>query len=107
MITIVYTFSSIANNTKFAGARAPIPLIVVIERITGQLQIASNSTIVEFNLWEIGSYDLELAIFTPLKYIGSNFENSTVGQSRDYIKGVDNAGFIIGTLASLFNQAFL
>jgi lysophospholipase len=30
-----------------------------------------------------------------------------VGRSRDYVKGIDNAGFIIGTLTSLFNQAFL
>jgi lysophospholipase len=56
---------------------------------------------------EIGSYDPELAAFAPLKYVSSNFKNGTVGRSRDCVEGVDNAGFVIGTLASLFNQAFL
>ncbi|KAL9560832.1 hypothetical protein ACKAV7_015149 [Fusarium commune] len=79
-----YTFSSIANDTEFAAVRAPMPLIVAVERTTGQLQIASNSTIIEFNPWEMGSFDPELAAFVPLKYVGSAFQN-----------------------ASLFNQAFL
>ncbi|OBS29607.1 hypothetical protein FPOA_03543 [Fusarium poae] len=104
---LAYTFSSIANDTEFAAARAPIPLIVAIERTTGQLQIASNSTIFEFNPWEMGSYDPELAAFAPLKYVGSDFDNGTVGRNRDCVEGVDNAGFVMGTSASLFNQAFL
>ncbi|RKL35250.1 Lysophospholipase 2 [Fusarium oxysporum] len=102
-----YTFSSIANDTEFAAARAPMPLIVAIERTTGQLQIASNSTIMEFNPWEMGSFDPELAAFAPLKYVGSAFQNGTIGRNGDCVAGVDNAGFVMGTSASLFNQAFL
>jgi len=78
-----------------------------VERATGQLQIASNSTIVEFNPWEMGSYDSELAAFAPLKYVGSDFENGTIRRNRDCVLGVDNAGFVMGTSASLFNPAFL
>uniref|UniRef100_A0A0C4DJH7 Lysophospholipase n=1 Tax=Fusarium oxysporum (strain Fo5176) TaxID=660025 RepID=A0A0C4DJH7_FUSOF len=102
-----YTFSSIANDTEFAAARAPMPLIVAIERTTGQLQIASNSTIMEFNPWEMGSFDPELAAFAPLKYVGSAFQNGTIGRNGDCVAGADNAGFVMGTSASLFNQAFL
>jgi len=78
-----------------------------VERATGQLQIASNSTIVEFNPWGMGSYDSELAAFAPLKYVGSDFENGTIRRNRDCVLGVDNAGFVMGTSASLFNPAFL
>ncbi|EWZ28477.1 phospholipase A2 [Fusarium oxysporum Fo47] len=102
-----YTFSSIANDTEFAAARAPMPLIVAVERTTGQLQIASNSTIIEFNPWEMGSFDPELAAFAPLKYVGSAFQNGTIGRNGDCVAGADNAGFVMGTSASLFNQAFL
>ncbi|KAH7267823.1 lysophospholipase catalytic domain-containing protein [Fusarium redolens] len=102
-----YTFSSIANDTDFANASTPMPIIVAVERVTGQLEIASNSTIVEFNPWEMGSYDPGLAAFAPLKYVGSDFDNGTIKRGRNCIAGVDNVGFVMGTSASLFNQAFL
>ncbi|CEI68175.1 unnamed protein product [Fusarium venenatum] len=102
-----YTFSSVANDTEFAVARAPMPIIVAVERTSGQLQIADNSTIVEFNPWEMGSYDPGLAAFAPLKYVGSDFDNGTIKRGGDCIAGVDNAGFVMGTSSSLFNQAFL
>ncbi|KAJ4167409.1 Lysophospholipase 1 [Fusarium falciforme] len=102
-----YTFSSIANDTEFTEARAPMPLIVAVERTSGQLQIADNSTVVEFNPWEMGSYDPSLGAFAPLKYIGSDFENGTIRRNGDCVAGVDNAGFVMGTSSSLFNQAFL
>ncbi|WKT54000.1 Lysophospholipase, catalytic domain [Fusarium oxysporum f. sp. vasinfectum] len=73
-----YTFSSIANGTDFADAQTPMPIIVAIERTTGQLQIASYSTIVKFNTWEMGSYDPSLSAFPPLEYVGSAFNNGTI-----------------------------
>ncbi|KAF5026368.1 hypothetical protein F66182_1576 [Fusarium sp. NRRL 66182] len=102
-----YTFSSIANDTEFATANAPMPIIVAVERTSGQLQIGGNSTIIEFNPWEMGSYDPELLAFAPLQYVGSDFDNGTIERNGDCIAGVDNAGFVMGTSSSLFNQAFL
>ncbi|GKU13142.1 unnamed protein product [Fusarium langsethiae] len=102
-----YTFSSIANDTAFADARTPMPIIVAIERTTDQIQIATNSTIVEFNPSEMGSYDPALSAFAPLRYIGSSFNNGTLKRGSSCIAGVDNVGFVMGTSASLFNQAFL
>ncbi|WAO82835.1 Lysophospholipase [Fusarium falciforme] len=100
-----YTFSSIANDTEFAQARAPMPIIVAVERTSGQLQIADNSTIIEFNPWEMGSDDPGLAAFAPLRYVGSDFENGTIKRDGECTAGVDNAGFVMGTSSSLFNQA--
>ncbi|EXL67132.1 phospholipase A2 [Fusarium oxysporum f. sp. conglutinans race 2 54008] len=102
-----YTFSSIANDTNFADAQTPMPIIVAIERTTGQVQIATNSTIVEFNPWEMGSYDPGLSAFAPLKYVSSSFDNGTLKRGSHCIAGVDNVVFVMGTSASLFNQAFL
>jgi lysophospholipase len=104
---LAYTFSSIANDTNFADAQTPMPIIVAIERTTGQVQIATNSTIVEFNPWEMGSYDPGLSAFAPLKYVTSSFDNGTLKRGSHCIAGVDNVGFVMGTSASLFNQAFL
>lgn len=84
-----------------------MPLIVAVERAFGQLLIPSNSTVFEFNPWEMGSYDTGTEAFAPLKYIGSDFTNGTVPRSGHCIAGFDNAGFVMGTSSSLFNQAFL
>ncbi|KAH0527534.1 hypothetical protein TsFJ059_002528 [Trichoderma semiorbis] len=102
-----FTFSSISNDTDFVSAQTPLPLIVAIERTSGQLQIASNSTVFEFNPWEMGSYDPGLEAFAPLQFVGSNFTNGTIPRNGSCIAGVDNAGFVMGTSSSLFNQAFL
>ena len=42
-----------------------------------------------------------------MKLVGFNFTNGTIGRGGDCIAGVDNAGFVMGTSSSLFNQAFL
>ncbi|ODA83995.1 hypothetical protein RJ55_02513 [Drechmeria coniospora] len=103
-----FTFSSIANSSDFSQAQTPMPLIVAIERAPGQLQIAPNSTIFEFNPWEMGSYDTGASFFAPLQYVGSNFSDGVVGGGgKKCVTGVDNAGFVMGTSSSLFNQAFL
>jgi len=105
--TIAYTFSSIADDAGFANATTPMPIIVALERPFGQLLVPSNSTVFEFNPWEMGSYDLGLSAFAPLKYVGSNFTNGSLPRSEDCVVGFDNAGFVMGTSSSLFNQAFL
>ncbi|KAL6409893.1 lysophospholipase [Ilyonectria robusta] len=102
-----YTFSSIAEDSDFTRAVAPMPLIVSVERPFGQLLIPSNSTVFEFNPWEMGSYDPGISAFAPLKYIGSNFSDGTLAKDERCIAGFDNAGFVMGTSSSLFNQAFL
>ncbi|RKK64093.1 hypothetical protein BFJ69_g16802 [Fusarium oxysporum] len=102
-----YTFPSIANDTDFPDTQTPVPIIIAIERTAGQLQITTNSTIVEFNPWEMRSYDPSLSAFATLKYVGSAFNNYTIKRGSQCIAGVDNVGFVMGTSSSLFNQASL
>lgn len=84
-----------------------MPIIVALERPADQLLILENSTSLEFNPWEMGSYDPSNPAFAPLRYIGSNFANGTLPPGSDCVAGYDNVGFVIGTSSSLFNQAFL
>ena len=84
-----------------------MPLIVAVERPAGQYLIWENSTVFEFNPWEMGSYDPGNPAFAPLRYVGSRFANGSLPSSEECIAGVDNVGFVMGTSSSLFNQAFL
>jgi lysophospholipase len=101
------TFSSISKDSDFSQAQAPMPIILALERPMGQIQVPANATIFEFNPWEMGSFDPGAAAFAPLKFIGSNFTNGTVPSDGECLAGYDNAGFVMGTSSSLFNQAFL
>jgi lysophospholipase len=84
-----------------------MPIIVALERPSGQLAIWPNSTIFEFTPWEMGSYDTGGAGFAPLQYVGSNFSNGSLPVKQHCVSGFDNIGFVMGTSSSLFNAAFL
>jgi lysophospholipase len=88
-------------------ASIPMPIIVSVERAAGQLLILENSTVFEFNPWEMGSYDPGNPAFAPLRYVGSRFTNGSLSRDDECVAGVDNVGFVVGTSSSLFNQAFL
>ncbi|PFH61083.1 hypothetical protein XA68_18291 [Ophiocordyceps unilateralis] len=100
-----YTYSSIQNDEAFKSAQVPIPIIVAVGRRPGERIIAPNSTVFEFNPWELGSSDTSLGGYVPLKYTGSKFQNGMLPSDDDCIGGYDNIGFIMGTSASVFNEA--
>lgn len=68
---------------------------------------ALNTTIFEFNPWELGTFDPTTYGFVPLEYLGSSFSAGTLPPNKECVRGFDNAGFIMGTSSSLFNQGFL
>lgn len=83
---------------------------IIWKSSTGEAHILSeapNTTVFEFNPWEFGSFDPTTYGFVPLKYIGSNFSAGELQQDASCVRGFDNAGFIMGTSSSLFNQGFL
>ncbi|KJZ72775.1 hypothetical protein HIM_07850 [Hirsutella minnesotensis 3608] len=102
-----YTFSSIADDVEFSNGKAPMPIVVALERPPEELYLSDNATVFEFNPWEMGSYDVGAAAFAPLKYVGSKFVNGVVERGNNCVVGFDNAGFVMGTSSSLFNAAFL
>lgn len=99
-----FTWSSIADDPDFSQGKAPMPVIVADGRAPNEKVISLNATNFEFNPWEMGSFDPVLQGFVPLKYVGSEFANGTLPKDKDCIAGFDNAGYVMGTSSSLFNQ---
>ncbi|KYK57149.1 hypothetical protein DCS_04156 [Drechmeria coniospora] len=102
-----FTFSSIADDADFASGKTPLPFLVADGRAPGETLIALNSTVFEFSPWELGSFDPSLNGFVPLRYVGSKFANGSLPASEKCVSGFDNAGFVMGTSSSLFNQIVL
>ncbi|KAF2874453.1 lysophospholipase catalytic domain-containing protein [Massariosphaeria phaeospora] len=102
-----YTFSSIQDDDDFKNGNAPMPFLVADERYPGQREISLSTTNVEFNPFEMGSFDPTLYGFVPMKYLGSNFTDGELPDGQSCTAGLDNLGFIMGTSSSLFNTAIL
>ncbi|KAL3444603.1 lysophospholipase catalytic domain-containing protein [Aspergillus insuetus] len=102
-----YTWSSIALMDNFKNAQIPLPILIADGRNPGELVVGSNSTVYEFNPWEFGSPDPAIYGYAPLEYLGSDFSNGRVGNNGVCVRGFDNAGFVMGTSSSLFNQFIL
>jgi len=99
-----YTFSSIALQDNFANAETPFPLLVADGRSPGDIIISLNATLYEFNPFEMGSWDPTTYGFAPLRYLGSKFKAGVLPESESCVRGFDNAGYVMGTSSSLFNQ---
>jgi lysophospholipase len=102
-----YTFSSIALQQSFTDGDWPMPLLVSDARAPGTKIISLNSTVYEFNPFELGSWDPTTFAFAPLRYVGTNFVGGVVPDGEQCVRGFDNAGFVMGTSSTLFNQFFL
>ncbi|KAK2761318.1 Lysophospholipase 1 [Arachnomyces sp. PD_36] len=102
-----YTWSSIANDRDFKDGNAPMPLLVADGRNPGELLVGGNATVYEFNPWEFGTFDSTVHGFVPLQYLGSKFDGGVLPDDEKCVTGFDNAGYIMGTSSSLFNQFLL
>ncbi|KAK3115845.1 Lysophospholipase 1 [Teratosphaeriaceae sp. CCFEE 6253] len=101
-----YTWSSIAEQDWFTSGSVPMPIVIADSRAPGEVLIASNTTVFAFNPWEFGTFDPTVYGFIPMQYVGTNFSGGTT-RSDQCVTGFDNVGFVMGTSATLFNQALL
>lgn len=101
------SFSDIRNYDAFKSREMPYPIHVADGREMGATIISLNSTVFEMTPYELGSWDPNLYSFTDMKYLGTNVSNGRPHTSGQCIAGFDNAGFILGTSSSLFNQFIL
>lgn len=99
-----YTWSSISLTSDFQNGNMPMPILVADGRNPGELIVGSNSTVYEFNPWEFGSFDPTVYGFVPLEFLGSRFDGGVLPDNETCVRGFDNAGFVMGTSSSLFNQ---
>lgn len=99
-----YTFSSIALEESFANGEIPMPFLVADGRSPYTEIVSLNSTVYEFNPFELGSWDPTTYGFAPLRYIGSNFTAGSIPDGQQCVRGFDQVGYVMGTSSSLFNQ---
>lgn len=102
-----YTWSSIALADNFDQGDTPFPLLVADARAPGDTLVSGNSTVYEFNPYEFGTWDPTTFAFVPTEYLGSNFSGGVLAPSAKCVRGFDNAGYVMGTSSSLFNQFLL
>ena len=102
-----YTFSSIAQSEDIQNGQIPLPLLVADERSPNTAIISLNSTVYEFNPWEMGSWDPTTYAFAPLEYTGSRFSGGSIVGNQQCVRGFDNVGYVMGTSSTLFNQFLL
>ncbi|OBA19477.1 hypothetical protein METBIDRAFT_33162 [Metschnikowia bicuspidata var. bicuspidata NRRL YB-4993] len=99
-------WSGIQDIPEFADHEMPFPIVVADGRTPGTFVISGNSTVFEFNPFEMGSWDPSLYAFTKTKYLGTDVSDG-VPVNGSCIGGFDNSGFVMGTSSSLFNQFVL
>ncbi|KAH6696424.1 lysophospholipase catalytic domain-containing protein [Leptodontidium sp. MPI-SDFR-AT-0119] len=102
-----YSFSSTALDESFLTGESPFPVLVADARAPGTTIISLNSTVYEFNPFELGSWDPTTYGFAPLRYIGSSFSGGFIPLNVTCVRGFDQVGFVMGTSSSLFNQFLL
>jgi lysophospholipase len=102
-----YTFSSIALQDNFMSGEIPFPLLIADGRAPGTKIVSLNSTVYEFNPYEMGSWDPTTYAFAPTEYLGSNFSAGVIPEDGQCVRGFDQAGFVMGTSSTLFNQFLL
>ncbi|KZZ89793.1 lysophospholipase [Ascosphaera apis ARSEF 7405] len=98
-----FTWSSIAEMDNFKNGETPMPLVVADSRNPNETLVTGNSTVFEFNPWEFGTFDPTILGFIPLEYLGSKFNAGELPDNESCIRGFDNAGYVMGTSATLFN----
>ncbi|EDO18854.1 hypothetical protein Kpol_1023p23 [Vanderwaltozyma polyspora DSM 70294] len=101
------TWSTIRDSDVFRRGLMPFPISVTDVRHPYSGITYMNSTIVEFNPFEMGSWDPSLNSFADVKFIGSDVSNGTAVNEGQCIAGFDNAGFVLGTSSTLFTPSMV
>lgn len=102
-----YTWSSIRDQPGFSSGDSPYPIVVADSRRPFEMLISANTSIYEFTPFEFGTWDPTVYGFVPTEYLGSNFTNGSVPSGGNCVRGFDNAGYVMGTSSTLFNQFLL
>lgn len=100
------TWSGIKELGSYKNHSMPYPIMIANGRNPNTVIINENSTVYEISPNELGSWDPSLRSFVNIAYMGTKLEGGKPNTS-ECISHFDNAGFMMGTLSSLFNQGLL
>lgn len=101
---LAYTWSSIGLDQNLTNGNIPMPILVSDGRDPGTTIVSLNATNYELGPWEIGTFDPTVYGFVPTRYVGSNFSGGSIANGGSCVEGFDQAGFVMGTSSTLFNE---
>lgn len=100
-------WSNIPLIPSYQQYLTPFPIVVADSRPVGSnltTALDLESTVYEITPLEIASYDPSLSAGMNLTFAGTHLSNSKAENGSACVTGFDQAGFIMGSSASLFNQ---
>ncbi|KAG6849456.1 hypothetical protein H0H93_008299 [Arthromyces matolae] len=100
-------WSNIPLIPAYQQYQTPFPIIVSDSRPVGSnltTALSPDSTVFEITPLELASYDPNLSAGMNLTYAGTHLSNGKAVNGSACVTGFDQAGFIMGSSASLFNQ---
>ncbi|CAA7263207.1 unnamed protein product [Cyclocybe aegerita] len=100
-------WSRIPQIPAYQSRSVPFPIVVADSRPVGSNLTATlplNSVVYEITPLEFASFDPFLSTGMNLSYAGTHLSNGRSINGTACVTGLDQAGFVMGTSASLFNQ---
>ncbi|KDR75955.1 hypothetical protein GALMADRAFT_226618 [Galerina marginata CBS 339.88] len=100
-------WSQIPQIPAYQSHSIPFPIVVADSRPVGSNSttiLSLDSVVYEITPLEIASYDPFLSSGMNLTYAGTNLSNGKSSNGSSCTTGFDQAGFVMGSSASLFNQ---
>ncbi len=98
------TFDQITSTGAFQSFSLPFPIVTTIQFEPGVCVPPLNASQYEFTPYAFGSWDVGIRAFTPIKFIGTSYNNGQAPANGQCVIGYDNAGFVLGTASFLFNE---
>jgi lysophospholipase len=98
------TFDQITLTDAFKSYSLPFPIVTAIQFDPGLCLPPLNASLYEFTPYAFGSWDVGIRAFTPIKFLGTRYNNGQVPANGQCVIGYDNAGFVLGTSSFLFNE---
>ncbi|KAF9502000.1 phospholipase B [Pleurotus eryngii] len=102
-------FSKIPDIPAYQQHQMPFPILVADSRPVGSnltTILGLDPVVYEITPLEFGSYDPNLSAMVNITYAGTHLTNGIPVNGSSCVTGFDQAGFMMGTSASLFNQLF-
>ncbi|KAF7321318.1 Lysophospholipase [Mycena kentingensis (nom. inval.)] len=102
-------WSDIPRIPAYQEKKVPFPLIVADSRAGNDEStdaLGLDSVVYEITPFEFASFDPSLSAGMNLSYAGTHLTSGKAANGSACVRGFDQAGFIMGTSASLFNQIF-
>jgi lysophospholipase len=98
------TFDQITQADAFKSFSVPLPIITTVQFDPRQCTPPLDASIYEFTPYSFGSWDSGIRVFTPVKSLGTTYNNGQLPANGQCVLGFDNAGFVLGTSSFLFDE---